>query len=258
MIKLAFAAAALVAVGTTAIVAHPWSKTTTTNAAVTASAPIAAPLAAPVAKTPPPFHQPALVMPKAAELPPGAVKVPSPDEMPVLDRAARAHAHLDRGPSRGPTTAPVTIVVFTDMVCPHCGNALGTIDQLWDEYPSKLRLVVKEMPVHKSAELAAEAAFAADAQGKFWELHDLMLAHQDDLSRDALLALAPQIGLDVATFRTALDTHQYKPSVAADMASAAELELTGTPSFVINGRRVIGNYPIAELRAIIDEALANP
>src|ERR1043166_9803718 len=67
--------------------------------------------------------------------------------------------------------------LYTDMLCPHCGNALGPIDQLWEEYPGKLRLVVKQLPVHAAAVLPAEAAFAADAQNKFWELHDLMLAH---------------------------------------------------------------------------------
>jgi predicted DsbA family dithiol-disulfide isomerase len=144
------------------------------------------------------------------------------------------------------------------MVCPYCGNALGTIDQLWDEYPNKLRLVVKQMPVHAAAVLPAEAALAADAQGKFWELHDLMLAHQDDLSLDALVALAQQVGLDVVAFRAALEHHAYAAEVAADKAEAAALELKGVPAFVINGQRVIGIRPIQYLREIIDQALAHP
>src|SRR5262249_31086454 len=159
-------------------------------------------------------------------------------------RATIERTALQRGPARGPANAPVTIVIFTDLMCVHCGNALGSIDQLWDEFPGKLRIVVKQFPVHAAAELPAEAALAADAQGKFWEMHALMLAHQDQLSRDGLLALGERAGLDVGALRTALDRHSYAAAVDADKATAKELDVQGTPTFVINGRVVGGNMPV--------------
>jgi protein-disulfide isomerase len=147
--------------------------------------------------------------------------------------------------------------VFTDMQCEFCGDALGSLDALLDKYPNKLRIVVKQTPVHQTARLAAEAAYAADAQGKFWQLHDLMLANQDDLSREPLLVLAQQAGLDVPTFRSALDSHTYADKVAADLSAADQIEIMDTPAFVINGRKIIGNVPITNLYAVIDAALAD-
>jgi RNA polymerase sigma factor (sigma-70 family) len=259
MIKIALVGAAFVAAGTTAAVTHPWSHAEPT--AQVAAAPTIVEPAAPHA-----VREPALPAPKPQHVLPGPqpapgerhVRVPAPDEMALLDRAAIAHAKVLQGPSKGPADAPVTITVYSDMVCPYCANALGTLDQLVDEYPGKIRIVMKQMPVHSAAVMPAEANYAADAQGKFWELHDLMAQHQDDLSRPAVEALAQQAGLDLTKFRAALDGRTYQASVDADMASAKELELQGTPAFVINGRRVIGNLPIETFRPLIDEALAHP
>jgi protein-disulfide isomerase len=183
--------------------------------------------------------------------------VPPPDTEASLDRAHLHALGLDRGPSRGPADAPVTIVMFTDSMCPFCGNVLGSIDQLWDEYPGKLLLIVKQFPVHAEAQLAAEAAYAADAQGAFWPMHDAMLANQDDLSEGALVGYARQLGLDVAQFRAALDAHTFAPAVTADEAAAKQADIVATPSFLINGRRVTGALPLADLRATIDAALAD-
>jgi protein-disulfide isomerase len=254
MIKLAIAAAALFAAGTTAYVVHRPASAPVSHAAAPAAPAAAVASAAPAA--PAPAHvvasssAPALPAPAASPGPAGP-----PDELRV-DRATIERLKLHRGPARGPSDAPVTIVVYTDMLCSHCGNALGPIDQLWEEYPGKLRLVVKQLPVHAAAVLPAEAAFAADAQNKFWELHDLMLAHQDDLSRPALLALAGRAGLDVAEFTRALDQHSFAAQLEADKASAAELKIDAVPTFLINGRRLIGNRPVAVLRDAVDHALA--
>jgi len=250
MIKLALLAGALAATGTTAYVVH----------ARHADAPVvaAAPAAARVEVTArPPAPAEARAVPRAAPRPPSLAAPPAAsEEPPLVDRATIERTALYHGPARGPANAPVTIVVFTDLVCTYCGTSLGAIDQLWEEYPDKLRLVVKQMPVHAAAELPAEASLAAEAQGKFWELYNLMMAHQDELSRDQLMALAQQAGLDLPAFRAALDQHQFAAAVSADKAAAAELEIQGTPAFVINGRRITGARPIAELRAAIDQALA--
>jgi protein-disulfide isomerase len=147
--------------------------------------------------------------------------------------------------------------VFTDLLCPHCGNALGTFDQLWDEYPNKLRMVVKQLPVHATAVLPAEATLAAEAQGKFWEMYNLIHANQDSVDRGGLIALAERAGLDVAAFSSALDRHTYASAVDADKAAALKLELQATPAFLINGRRVVGNRSVDVFRTIIDQALAD-
>jgi protein-disulfide isomerase len=192
----------------------------------------------------------------AHDVPP-ELRAPAPELTPSITKETADRLHLYRGPSRGADNAPVTIVVFQDNICPYCGHALGTIDQLLDEYPGKLRLVVKQLPVHKASQLSAEASYAADAQGKFWELHDLLLQNQEAAgqSRDALIQYAHQIGLDVPTFTAALDHHDYAAAVAADEAAAKEIQINATPSFVINGRKLVGALPIEEYRRLIDQAL---
>ncbi|HEX3765721.1 MAG TPA: sigma-70 family RNA polymerase sigma factor [Kofleriaceae bacterium] len=257
MIKLALVAAVLATAGTTAYVVHRPAATTSTAAVAAPAAPAAAAPAA-IPGAPATAAKPTAAPPPGPDRPaladhPGE----GPPDLPRVDPATIARLGLARGPARGPADAPVTITVFTDMTCVHCGNALGSLDQLWDEYPGKLRVVVKVFPVRGAvAELPAEAALAADAQGKFWELHDLMLAHQDNLSRPVLLSLAEQAGLDVAAFTAALDSHSLAGQVDANTATAADLGITGTPAFIINGQRVIGNWGIQHFRAMIDQALA--
>jgi len=264
MIKIVLVGAALAAAGTTAVVTHPWSRS-----AQTAPAPIHEAAITPVAPAAPHAErEPALAAPKVAPyhvvegpqvpMPPNAHREATPDELPRLDQATLTKEKIAQGPAKGAANAPVTITMFSDMICPYCGNSLGTLDQLMDEYPGKLRIVMKQLPVHKAAVMPAEANYAADAQGKFWELHDLMAQHTDDLSRAHVEALAQQAGLDMTAFRAALDNHTYKAAVDADMQSAMNVELKATPSFVINGRRVIGNLPIESFRAVIDDALAHP
>jgi RNA polymerase sigma factor (sigma-70 family) len=256
ILKIAIAVTALGAAGTTAYVIQDRPAAKTEPTATLASAPAQTPTPTVRATTPPPQ---AAIAPPPPTLP-GATPqntVPAPDTEASITRDVIAKLKLEQGTSRGAPNAPVVVTVFTDMQCKFCGDALGSLDTLLDEYPSKLRIVVKQMPVHKTAKLAAEAAYAADAQGKFWQLHDLMLANQEDLSREPLLALAQQAGLDVPTFRTALDSHAYADEVAADVKAATEIEIMGTPAFVINGRKIIGNVPLANLRAAIDSALAD-
>lgn len=257
--KIAIAATALAAAGTTAYVAHGRGTSESKPTARVAAA--ATPQAMPAPRTPQaPVAAPSLERPRDEHgnpLPPGAIVVPEPDTEVTIPRDTIAKLRIEEGPSRGPANAPVTITAFTDLKCKFCGTALASLDQLLEEYPNKLRIVVKQMPVHESAKLAAEASLAADAQGKFWEMHDLMIANMDDLSRDQLLALAQQAGLNVPTFRAALDTHAYATAVAADLETASKLEFRGAPAFVINGRKITGAVPVASFRAAIDSALAD-
>jgi protein-disulfide isomerase len=257
MIKLAIAAIVTAVVGTTAVVAV----THKNDSKPAASAP--APSAMPVAKAnaPAPMHAiaPPTIPPAAAQeddkLPPGAIRVE--DNPDVISKATLARLGLEKGPSRGPENAPVTIVVFQDLMCPYCGKVLGTVDQLMEEYPGKIRVVLKQFPVHKEAVLAAEASLAAEAQGKFWELHDLMIANQDDLSRDAIVALAKQGGLDDKKLAAALDNHTFKADLKKEVDAAVEVGVKATPEFLINGKDFTGARPIEDFRAQIDAALAD-
>jgi RNA polymerase sigma factor (sigma-70 family) len=258
--KIAIAATALAAAGTTAYVARNHSSDTPASTAkvVTAAAPTPATPAPRVAQVPtatPRLHQP--IDEHGNPIPPHLL-APPPDTEPTLTRDQIAKLHLEEGPSQGAANAPVVITAFTDLKCKYCAAAVASLDQLVEEYPNKLRIVVKQMPVHESAKLAAEAALAADAQGKFWDMHDLMMANMDsDLSRDQLLALAQQAGLNVATFRGALDAHTYASAVAADIKTGQDLEFKGVPAFVINGRKITGAVPVPAFRAAIDSALAD-
>jgi protein-disulfide isomerase len=126
-----------------------------------------------------------------------------------------------------------------------------------DDYPGKLKIVVKQFVVHETARLSAEASYAADAQGKFWEMHDAIFAHQDDVSREALIAEAKSIGLDLPRFTLALDHHDFAKQVADDMAAGKEVGVRGTPAFLINGRELPGIQPIENFRALIDQALTD-
>ena len=242
MFKFAIVASVLAAGGTGAYVVHSRAS---------------APAVVHANPSPSPSPSPSPNLPRLAVAPtmPGAFTHPQ-DDTKLVPRPELDKLHLTSGPSRGPADAPVTIVVFQDNLCKYCGNALGTIDQLLDEYPGKLRVVVKQFVVHASARLSSEACYAADAQGKFWEMHDIIFAHQDDLSRDALIDYARQIGLDVAAFTTALDHHEFAKPVDDDIAAGKQVGVQGTPAFLINGHEVAGLQPIENYRAAIDAALA--
>jgi RNA polymerase sigma factor (sigma-70 family) len=259
-VKIAIAATAIAAAGTTAYVVKSNPSESAPPAAVAkVAAPTAAP--APTKVEPPkaaPSATPAPTLVPQDDLPPGAIRVPPPDTEPSIPRDTIAKLGLEKGASRGPADAPVVVTVFTDMICKYCGDALGSLDALYEEYHGKVRIVVKQMPVHEKAKLAAEAAVAADAQGKFWELHDLMLANQDQVvTRDGLVELATQAKLDMRKFTHALDQHTYADAVAKDLDAAKQIEIRGTPAFVINGRKIVGNVPLPQLKAAVDSALAD-
>ena len=162
------------------------------------------------------------------------------------------------GPQRGPSTAKVTIVEFTDFQCPFCGRVIPTLDQLLHDYPNDVRILFRHnpLPFHSNAAPAAEAAVAAEMQGKFWEMHDKLFADQNDLERPALELHAVQLGLDLKAFRAALDTHAGKGRVDEDLALGRQLGVRGTPTFFIDGRPVMGAQPLAAFKQIIDDELA--
>jgi protein-disulfide isomerase len=127
------------------------------------------------------------------------------------------------------------------------------------DYQGKILFSFKEFPlasIHPYAELAAEAALAANAQGKFWPYHDTLYANQTSLGRAALDSYATSVGLDLATFDAALDAGTYKAAVAADESQGVSVGVNATPTFYINGNPLVGAVPYAQLKAAIDQALA--
>jgi protein-disulfide isomerase len=160
---------------------------------------------------------------------------------------------------RGRADAPVTLMEYGDFECPYCGTAEPTIGELLRRFPDEVRFVFRHLPlndVHTSAQIAAEAAEAAGAQGAFWDMYDLLLAHQDELSPRDLIRYAAELGLDVDRFRDDLRQRRHAARVGEDVASADASGVSGTPTFFINGRRHDGVYDVAALSSEIKQALA--
>jgi len=162
------------------------------------------------------------------------------------------------GSARGPESAQVTIVEFSDFQCPFCSRVVPTLDELQKEFPTQVRIFFRHFPLpfHVNAEPAAEAAVAAEAQGKFWEMHDKLFANQKDLSAPALEVYAQQIGLDLTKFRAALQSRAWKARVDTDAELGRQVGVEGTPTLFIDGRPVVGAQPIDEFRRVVDDEIA--
>jgi protein-disulfide isomerase len=157
----------------------------------------------------------------------------------------------------GKKTALVTIVEFGDFECPFCGIAEPVVRELVGEFGDELRFVFRHLPlsdVHPHAQLAAEAAEAAGAQGAFWPMHDLLFEHQNALEPQDLVRYAEELGLDGDRFRDDLRRRAYAPRVAEDVDDADASGASGTPTFFVNGRRHQGAYDIATLSAAVRAA----
>ena len=159
--------------------------------------------------------------------------------------------------SKGPQTAPVTIVEFSDFQCPFCARVEPTLKQIQDTYKDNVRIVWKHLPlqIHKDALGAALAAEVAGKQGKFWEFHDRLFADQTKLSPEDLKQHAKDLRLDMNRFETDLLNGEAKKKIDGDMAEAQTLGINGTPGIFINGRFVQGAQPFEVFAKIIDEEL---
>jgi Na+/H+ antiporter NhaA len=164
----------------------------------------------------------------------------------------------ERDHIRGPEAAPVTLVEYGDFECPYCGQAESVIRDLLADF-GDLRYVWRHLPlndVHSHAQLAAEASEAAAVQNKFWEMYDLLLAHQDALHVRALISYAEELDLDTERFRAVLRKRKYEGRVREDVESADRSDVSGTPTFFINGRRHYGAYDVMTLSAEVRAARA--
>ncbi len=162
----------------------------------------------------------------------------------------------DRDHIRGPGDAPVTLVEYGDFECPYCGQAEPVVRELLADF-GDVRYVWRHLPlsdVHPQAQIAAEAAEAAAEQGAFWQMHDLLLAHQDALQVPDLVRYAGNLGLDVERFRGDLRRHAGRARIAEDVDSADLSGVSGTPTFFVNGRRHQGAYDIDTLSKAVRAA----
>jgi protein-disulfide isomerase len=160
-------------------------------------------------------------------------------------------------PAWGPPTAPVTIIEFADFECPACKESLPVLRQLRDLYPDRVRFVYRDFPLaaHPQARPAAEAAHCAHEQGKFWAYHDALFAQAPDLKPSDYVILAERLGLNRAEFTACLAGTRPKAAVAKDLADAQNLGLSGTPTFFVNGRYLVGFQTLEALRQHIDREL---
>jgi Na+/H+ antiporter NhaA len=164
----------------------------------------------------------------------------------------------ERDHIRGPADAPVTLVEYGDLECPFCGQAEPVVRELLAE-SGDLRYVWRHLPlndVHPRAQIAAEATEAAAAQGRFWEMHDLLLSHQDALKPADLVGYARELGLDVDRFSDELRRHVYASRIAEDVDGADLSNVTGTPTFFVNGIRHQGAYDLQTLKGAVQIAKA--
>jgi protein-disulfide isomerase len=157
------------------------------------------------------------------------------------------------------TNAPITIVEFFDYQCPFCARTEPAFNETLKSYRGKVRLVLKNMPlpIHPDSMLAHQAALAAGEQGRFWEMHDLLLAHQRNVKLPDLLNYARELHLDVSQFQSRLESGKFKPVIDRDLAEARSQGVNGTPTFFINGQQIVGAQSQQRLTEVIEELL-NP
>lgn len=159
---------------------------------------------------------------------------------------------------QGSADAPVTLMEYGDYQCPFCGAAYPIVKQIQQRFGENLRFVFRNFPlaqIHPYAEVAAEAAEAAGAQNKFWEMHDYLYEHQDALALPQLIAGAALLRLDVERFTDDLRQHAYAERVREDFLSGVRAGVNGTPTFFINGVRHDGSWDFGTLSEAINAQL---
>jgi protein-disulfide isomerase len=174
-----------------------------------------------------------------------------------LDPPRQVVATADR-PAKGPKTAPVTVIEFSDFQCPFCESAFPTVQQVLSTYGDRIQFVYRHYPLanHPRARPAAEAAACAQEQGKFWEFHDRLFGNQQLLGDADLKQHAKDVGMDTSQFNACYESKKYTAEVDADIRAGDEAGVSGTPAFYINGRMLSGAQPFEAFQRIIDEELA--
>ena len=177
---------------------------------------------------------------------------------PAIEKTVWRVVVRDGDPAIGPADAPLTVVAFSEFQCPYCAKGTSVLQRIAEEYGDDVRIVFKNFPLpfHKDAMLASEAALAAHAQGKFWEMHDLLFENQSALGQEFLIRYATSINLDIGRFKADLDSHAFRADVQRQMADGRNAGVQGTPNFFINGRVIKGAVPFDSMKSVLDEELA--
>ena len=160
----------------------------------------------------------------------------------------------ERDHAIGPADAPVTLVEYGDYECPDCGNTYPVIKRLIAELGPRLHFVFRNFPlntIHAHASVAAQAAEAAGAQGRFWEMHDLLYEHQKNLDEIEMPQLALKIGLEIYRFEADLSSERFAARVAEDFKSGVKSGVNGTPTFFVNEVRYDGEKDFESLRSAV-------
>jgi Na+/H+ antiporter NhaA len=176
---------------------------------------------------------------------------------PIVDLADEVDPEVDH--IRGPVNAPVTLVEYGDFECPYCGRAEPMVRELVQTFGDDLRFVFRHLPlvdVHEHARTAAEASEAAAAQGRFWEMHDILIPEGVSLIYPDLVRYAREMGLDVDRFSDDLRNRRHAARIDRDVESADASGAAGTPALFVNGRRHEGAHDIDALAAVIERELA--
>jgi len=195
---------------------------------------------------------------------PGVQSVPSAQRQKIQPNEGRIDVSVDDDPYIGPKNAPVTIVEFSDFQCPFCADFYEkTYRPLMQKYDGKVRFVYRDFPLdlHADAEKAAEAANCAFQQGpdKYWALHDAIFKNQrmTGLGPAAIATMAKTIsGLDTVKLDECIKSGKMADEISKDVQDAKSYDVTGTPTFFINGQRLVGAQPLASFSSIIDQLLA--
>lgn len=182
---------------------------------------------------------------------------------PAAEQVAAGIPHLrfqvpvGQAPRRGPADAPVTMVMFSDFECPFCAKALRLVESLEREYPGQIRFVYKAFPIdrHPYAVLAALVAHSAQAQGKFWEFHDMLFSGQR-LDEKVITQYAERAGLDLSQVDEDLANFAHGAELRRDLRQGKRLDVRSTPTIFVNGRPLVGAQPIEAFRTVVDQELS--
>jgi protein-disulfide isomerase len=173
-------------------------------------------------------------------------------------KTLRSQVEVASAPAKGPASAPVQIVEFSDFQCPFCSRVVPALHQVVDKYKDKVRLAFRQFPlnsIHPLAQKAAEASLCANEQGKFWEMHDAMFGDQQGLAVDKLKEKAAALGLKADQFSSCLESGKMAAAVSADLQAGSAAGVSGTPAIFVNGRMLSGAQPFEALAKVIDEEL---
>ncbi len=196
--------------------------------------------------------------------PPDGQEAPPPTQ-PAADPPVQGPSRttvevLDRDPAYGPEDAPITIIEYSDFECPFCKRHFDeTYGKINEAYEGQIRYIFKHFPlisIHPDALPAANASLCADEQGAFWPYHDYLFSGELGLNKEAFLAYAERLSLDMDEFTACVEDNRYEAQVLADMEIAHSLGVEATPTFFINGIMLEGAYPFENFVQIIDAELS--